>query len=135
VEVLKDIIKKKADKLGIGTVETDDIFDSLESTCNIMTYGINRCLDYMKGSSLIALQPSMETMCLSSTMGVAVRCVKNLLNSNSQIIVHPLSPEIHPFLITDKQWLSENILCLLSNAVKYSNAGVVDLKIGIRIRH
>lgn len=113
----------------MSNVEAGAVFDSLESTCKMMTCGINRCLDYMKASSNIVLQPAMETFELSSTVAVAVRCVTNHLNSASKIIVHPLSPDICPFLITDKQWLGENVLCLLSNAVKYSNAGVVDLRI------
>ena len=28
-------------------------------------------------------------------------------------------------IISDKHWLTENIICLLSNAVKYSNGGIV----------
>ena len=32
-------------------------------------------------------------------------------------------------VISDKHWLSENILCLLSNALKYSDGGDVDVRI------
>ena len=32
-------------------------------------------------------------------------------------------------IITDKHWFTENILCLLSNAVKYSNGGVVTVAV------
>ena len=31
------------------------------------------------------------------------------------------------FIISDKHWLCENILCLLSNAVKYSDGGTVEI--------
>jgi signal transduction histidine kinase len=31
-------------------------------------------------------------------------------------------------IITDKQWLQENILCLVSNAVKYSTVGTVTIR-------
>ena len=30
-------------------------------------------------------------------------------------------------VISDKHWLTENIICLLSNAVKYSNGGAVTI--------
>ena len=30
-------------------------------------------------------------------------------------------------IISDKHWLTENIICLLSNAVKYSNGGAVKI--------
>ena len=33
------------------------------------------------------------------------------------------------FVATDKQWLQENVLCLLSNAVKYSQQGLIELRI------
>lgn len=126
---MKSLFKRKADGKKVDIVKTDDIFDSLDSTCNMMTSGINRCLDYMKASSDIKLIPKMETFHLLSTTQIAVRCVTNHLNSGSKIIVHALSSKICPFLISDKQWLSENLLCLLSNAVKYSNIGAVDLRI------
>ena len=32
-------------------------------------------------------------------------------------------------MVTDKNWFKENILCLLSNAVKYSHGGKVSLTI------
>ena len=33
------------------------------------------------------------------------------------------------FVITDKHWFAENLLCLLSNAVKYSDGGIVTLSV------
>eukprot|EP01040_Poterioochromonas_malhamensis_P007170 gene7170-biopygen1310 len=39
-----------------------------------------------------------------------------------------MSEEICSHIITDKQWLQENLLCLLSNAVKYSAEGHVTIK-------
>ena len=32
-------------------------------------------------------------------------------------------------MITDKHWFKENILCLLSNAIKYSNGGRVNVMV------
>jgi signal transduction histidine kinase len=43
------------------------------------------------------------------------------------IIVNPFPPEICLNVISDKHWFSENILCLLSNAVKYSNGGTINV--------
>mmetsp|Transcript_22374 Transcript_22374/g.21603 ORF Transcript_22374/g.21603 Transcript_22374/m.21603 type:complete len:964 (-) Transcript_22374:241-3132(-) len=132
IEMLKNIVNKEKSSdirdLSIIKVDTEDVFDSLESTCSLMIGGINRCLDYMKASSNIALQPAMATFNLSSAIAVATRCVTNL-SSASPINTHHLSPQVCPFLISDKQWLIENVLCLLSNAVKYSGTGTVDLKI------
>ena len=46
-----------------------------------------------------------------------------------EIIVNPLPLSMCLFVITDKHWFAENLLCLLSNAVKYSDSGVVTVKV------
>jgi CheY-like chemotaxis protein len=43
--------------------------------------------------------------------------------------VSPLPATMCLNIITDKHWFAENILCLLSNAVKYSNGGIVTVTI------
>jgi hypothetical protein len=44
-----------------------------------------------------------------------------------EILVHCVPEDINTYIVSDKHWLAENILCLLSNAVKYSNSGCVTL--------
>ena len=51
------------------------------------------------------------------------------LKSSSKIIVHPFPTTLCPNMVTDKHWFKENILCLLSNAVKYSDRGTVTVTI------
>ena len=51
------------------------------------------------------------------------------MKSASDIIVHPFPATLYPNVITDKHWFKENILCLLSNAIKYSNGGRVTVSI------
>ena len=107
------------------------IFESLESSCKFMTMSLNRCLDYTKAAGNIALKPMMESFNMLSTLKVPVRCIKHHLQKNDQerIIVHPLSDEVCPNIISDKHWFSENLLCLLSNAIKYSDkATIVDVR-------
>jgi signal transduction histidine kinase len=43
--------------------------------------------------------------------------------------VNPLPINLCANLISDKHWFSENVLCLLSNAVKYSDGGTVTVSI------
>jgi hypothetical protein len=52
-------------------------------------------------------------------LAIPVDCINNL-QSDITIVVNPIPPEVCQFIITDKHWLIENILCLLSNATKYS---------------
>ena len=51
------------------------------------------------------------------------------LKSSSEVVVHPFPSTMCPDVITDKHWFKENILCLLSNAIKYSNGGNVTVNI------
>ena len=104
------------------------VFDSLSATCKFMGMAINRSQDFVKASHNIALVPAMETFDLSSTLTMSVNCM-NHIQSTRTIIMHPLHSGICPCVISDKHWLSENIICLLSNALKYSDDGVVDLRI------
>jgi signal transduction histidine kinase len=56
-----------------------------------------------------------------------IECMSNI-QERIGIKVEALSEEICSHIITDKQWLQENLLCLLSNAVKYSTEGSVTIK-------
>eukprot|EP00981_Chlorochromonas_danica_P012464 scaffold4964_cov248-Ochromonas_danica.AAC.10 len=47
------------------------------------------------------------------------------------ISLESLPTVIYSHIITDKQWLQESILCLLSNAVKYSYGGEVRLSVSV----
>lgn len=51
------------------------------------------------------------------------------LKSSLEIVVRPFPTTLCPNMITDKHWFKENILCLLSNAVKYSDRGKVTVTI------
>ena len=120
VEFLSNNYRDKSDPL--------TIFDSLAATCKFMGMAINRSQDFMKASHNIALIPVMETFELASTLAMSVTCM-NHVQSARTIVAHPPDPDICPYLISDKHWLSENVLCLLSNAMKYSDDGVVDLRV------
>ena len=43
--------------------------------------------------------------------------------SHLAINLLPIAPDICTHVISDRQWLQENLLCLMSNAVKYSSKG------------
>ena len=87
-----------------------------------MNTAINRGQDYMKSSNNIQLVPSNATFELSNTLSMASRCIRHLLPPGRHLIVHPLPPDLGP-LISDAHWLLENVLCLVGNAIKYSDSG------------
>jgi signal transduction histidine kinase len=94
----------------------------------IMT--INRCIDYTKASKGLKLVPKLETVNLLDTLQLPLMCMKNVQNK-IPIIMSAIPETVSAHLITDKQWLRENMLCLLSNAVKYSCDGEVTLDISL----
>jgi osomolarity two-component system sensor histidine kinase TcsA len=47
----------------------------------------------------------------------------------------PVFNECCPFLITDKHWMTENILTLLSNACKFTSKGEIVLRISIVVKN
>jgi signal transduction histidine kinase/CheY-like chemotaxis protein len=101
---------------------------SMEGTNSFMAMTINRCVDYTKASKGLGLVPRLDTVLLDRKIAVPVRLIREA-NAGVDIVVRPRSPEICSHIITDRQWLIENILCLLSNAVKYSCGGRVELTV------
>ncbi len=74
------------------------------------------------------LIPKQETVNLREVMQFPIECMSNI-QERIGIKLHSLSNEICSHIITDKQWLQENLLCLLSNAVKYSTEGSVTITV------
>ena len=84
-----------------------------------MLMAINRLLDICKTNSGVALTARPETICLQDTLSWAIECLRRNSNEASRI-VSVIDTAVSNFLITDKHWLRENLICLLSNAIKYS---------------
>jgi CheY-like chemotaxis protein len=101
---------------------------NIRSTTAFMLMTINRCIDYTKACKGFALRPRYETFELQDALQLPLHCMQNV-QSRIDIVLKSMSPEICPFIITDKQWLQENLLCLLSNAVKYSEDGRVTISV------
>eukprot|EP01031_Cornospumella_fuschlensis_P027794 gene27794-biopygen23212 len=97
-----------------------------------MLMTINRCIDYTKASKGLKLVPKFETIDLLDTLSLPLSCMKNIQNK-VRIELRAIPGDVSSHVITDKQWLQENVLCLLSNAVKYS-AGVVTVSVSWEVR-
>jgi CheY-like chemotaxis protein/signal transduction histidine kinase len=96
--------------------------NSLVGTYQILLMTINRFTDYTKISHEIPLVPTMESVHLIDTLIAPISCVQDLQN-RIHIDVEPMDKNISEFIMTDRQWLQDNILCLVSNAVKFSMRG------------
>ena len=85
----------------------------------------------MKASNNVALVPANGTFELANTLFMAYRCVHSTIPTGRQLIIHPLPTDLCPMMISDSHWLLENVLCLTSNAIKYSDSGDIDLVVTI----
>ena len=101
------------------THSLNELLGSLRNATTFMAMAINRCLDFTKSSKGIALSANLEAVNLTRALELPMRVV-NDMQSRIGISLLPLPPELCTFVVTDMQWLQENILCLLSNAVKLS---------------
>lgn len=101
---------------------------SLSAASDFMSMAINRAIDFAKATENIALVPSLETFSIACALAIPVAVIRDLKGAVN-IIINPLPPNLCQNIISDKNWFSENVLCLLSNAVKYSDGGTVSLTI------
>ena len=94
-----------------------------------MLAAINRGQDYMKATNGVKLVPANATFELANTLEMAARCAKQLFSEGRRLIIHPLPTNLCAHIISDSHWLLENLLCLISNAVKYSEDGDCEVRI------
>eukprot|EP00981_Chlorochromonas_danica_P013509 scaffold6421_cov251-Ochromonas_danica.AAC.3 len=112
---------------GLHTIKS--CAESMFDTNSFMLMSINRCIDYVKASQGLKLQPKLETINLMESLHLPLMCMKGI-QERVTISLATLDDQICSDIITDKQWLQENLLCLLSNAVKYSGS---DSEVQVRI--
>jgi signal transduction histidine kinase len=98
----------------------------MTDTNTFMTMVVNRAIDYTKCSSGYTLTPNLLTINITETIEWAIRIVSG--KSRVPIVFEPLPSNICSHIITDRQWLIENILCLVSNATKFTMHGLVTVR-------
>lgn len=143
IELITQIVAELKHKRATDNLRSIDFDEALSSigscitnmhaTNAFMLMTINRCIDYTKASNGVALIPKCETVNLVEALALPLNCMKGL-QQQVEIKLLPIANAICTHVITDKQWLQENILCLLSNAVKYSSEGLVTLSVTKELR-
>jgi signal transduction histidine kinase len=103
-----------------------EILDTLNSACAFMTSAISRTIEFSKTSVGVSLTPSNCSFNLLAALSNPIKWMQSILTADGKkSIALEAFPDGLSFLISDKHWVEENLLCLLSNAVKYSNHGVI----------
>lgn len=100
----------------------------IQNTNNFMVMTINRCIDCTKSTEGFKLTPKNETLEVLEAIHLPLNCMRNV-QQKVDIVLSPLPENICSHIVTDKQWLQENLLCLLSNASKYSDSGTVTVSL------
>lgn len=103
--------------------------NSLIATYQIILMTINRCTDYTKTSHGIPLFSAMETIHLVDTLMAPISCVRDL--QDRVRVEFDVNPSISEYIATDRQWIQDNVLCLISNAVKFSLHGIVTIRVDL----
>jgi CheY-like chemotaxis protein len=110
----------------------NELLGGLRNASTFMSMAINRCLDFTKSSKGVALTANLETVSLLSVLKQPLRVISDM-QTRIGVTQESLPKEVCTHVVTDHQWLQENFLCLLSNAVKYSVSGSVSIAISLRL--
>ena len=121
------------DKLDVNhLIESMNNISDTVATMNVinvfMLETINRFLDFSKAQNGMKLVPKKETFDLQEAMSLPIQCMQSI-QTRIHIEDINISDNICSHIITDKQWLEENMICLLSNAVKYSSEGSIKISL------
>jgi CheY-like chemotaxis protein/signal transduction histidine kinase len=96
----------------------------LKSICGFMAMLINRAVDFTKVSSGFELQPRDGTANLYEVMKWVIQCTSKS-SSGVPVQLEPFPKSMCDHVITDTQWFSENLLCLVSNSQKFTTEGAI----------
>jgi signal transduction histidine kinase len=113
--------------------QSGDVFDTLDSACAFMTSAISRTIDFTKVSSGVGLTPYKTAFDLRVAFNSPLKWIKAMLPQDGSITLEclPFPTDIFSIIISDQRWVEENLLCLLSNAAKYSSHGVVSAGVSL----
>ena len=96
--------------------------NSIYASATFMMMAINRSQDFVKSSLNMALVPSISPFSLLEALSFACDCV-DLTQSGGIITLHPMPTSVCLYVASDRQWLVDNLMCMVSNATKYGPAG------------
>lgn len=128
---------------------------SLRSTYEVSLTIINRSSDFYRSAVGAPLIPNKDMINVKQLVFDSIKCMEAMMFSRSKIRLewnanaseaigqdiisdyegpqlgnkHHWIPDFTLYLHTDGQWLRENLLCLISNAVKFSNEAEVVLSV------
>ena len=134
MSILKDVrsrlsnIPEVPEKLLLDLEDAECTLNSTSNLSHFMKMSINRCIEYSHVREHHPLSPNLVSVKLLDALNQPVACVTSI-DPAHVLEVKPLPSDLCTHVMADVQWLQENILLLLSNAVKYSNPGHTTLSL------
>lgn len=89
---------------------------------------LNRCIDYSTIANGLALVPRTAPVSIFQMIEVAIRWA-NMVYDNREVVLDRSDLHGATTMATDPVWLQDNLLCLVSNALKYSDSGIVKIRV------
>mmetsp|Transcript_6145 Transcript_6145/g.11732 ORF Transcript_6145/g.11732 Transcript_6145/m.11732 type:complete len:782 (-) Transcript_6145:209-2554(-) len=126
------VVTTHVDIISTRTTDALKCISSLRDIYQFMVMAINRAIEFRKTAAGLALLASRETFHLAKAVNWAVgRFSSNPSGVDIRVEMCPTLDEACPYLITDKHWMTENILTLLSNACKFTSKGEIVLRVSL----
>jgi CheY-like chemotaxis protein len=99
---------------------------SFKYITSFMTMMIHRSTDYNKIRSNIPLLPQYSPTSISEIFTTLEECLVS--GGAAAVLIETIPLNIAPIIMTDKVWLLENLLSLLSNAQKFTSDGAIVIR-------
>lgn len=106
----------------------------ISHTNTFMLLAINRTQEFAKTATGGKLLPAYETVDIRETLRVPIHVIQSAHHCET-ITLSEIPGDLSSYVITDGHWVQENLLCLLSNATKYSTGGPVQVRLTKEPRH
>jgi CheY-like chemotaxis protein len=116
-----------------NSLSSEDLLDTLESACGFMRCAISRTIDFTEANSSVGLTPCKTAFNLQKSINTPVKWMRSMLppGGGISLVLDPLPKEVMT-IVSDQRWFEENLLCLLSNGVKYSSEGIVRIVTAVK---
>lgn len=89
---------------------------------------LNRCIDYSTIANGLSLVPRTAPVSILHMVYVALHWA-NKVYDNREVLLEKTELHGATTMATDPVWLQDNLLCLVSNALKFSGTGEIKLRI------
>ena len=136
--LLSSLIRKEysmdisgTDSVTCSVKEEIEICRELESTFAFMSMTIGRACDFERTNKGFTLSPDLQYVHLDPIVTRMLNCCHGMKN-NVDIKVAPISRMMNAKFHTDESWLFDNLLCLVSNAVKFTDNDTVHVRFALK---